>query len=203
MEGEEEFDGSVVVGQKPTVMVPRHIKKRSLKNKSLSINFDEKNLRVLKIWQVLQLSALCAAHSKRRKEAQKQLQEKERKIRIMARRKRKEERELALYGGLKDHGLDQEQDEGRDGEEGENHTSVSETKTYESGNATITVTTSQIVNDNEDLELAHTIPNLSGKLENNHRLLPKTKSMKGPAKQKLQKKGTKSPSHRTIKENDD
>ncbi|KAG0489591.1 hypothetical protein HPP92_006454 [Vanilla planifolia] len=44
-EGDEEFDGGVVVGLKPTVMVPRHINKRSLRNKGLCISFDEKNLR--------------------------------------------------------------------------------------------------------------------------------------------------------------
>lgn len=49
-EAGEEMDGDneeeeVVVGQMSTVMVPRHIKKRSLKNKALSVSFDEKNLR--------------------------------------------------------------------------------------------------------------------------------------------------------------
>lgn len=46
-EEESEFDddgGGVVVGQIPTVSVPRHIKKRSLKNKALTISFDEKDL---------------------------------------------------------------------------------------------------------------------------------------------------------------
>ncbi|KAG0489579.1 hypothetical protein HPP92_006442 [Vanilla planifolia] len=35
-EGDEEFDGGAVVGQKPTVMVPRHINKRSLRNKGFA-----------------------------------------------------------------------------------------------------------------------------------------------------------------------
>lgn len=47
--GEEMGDYSdeepVVVGQMTTVMVPRHIKKRSLKDKALSVSFDEKTLR--------------------------------------------------------------------------------------------------------------------------------------------------------------
>jgi ribosomal RNA-processing protein 17 len=35
----------VVVGQMPTVMVPKHINKRSLKNKALSVTLDKKALR--------------------------------------------------------------------------------------------------------------------------------------------------------------
>ncbi|CAN6319978.1 unnamed protein product [Urochloa humidicola] len=35
----------VVVGQMPTVMVPKHIKKRSLKNKALSVTLDKKALK--------------------------------------------------------------------------------------------------------------------------------------------------------------
>jgi ribosomal RNA-processing protein 17 len=40
-----ESEKEVVVGQMPTVMVPKHIKKRSLKNKALSVTLDEKALR--------------------------------------------------------------------------------------------------------------------------------------------------------------
>ena len=35
----------VVVGQMPTVMVPKHINKRSLKNKALSVTLDKKALK--------------------------------------------------------------------------------------------------------------------------------------------------------------
>jgi len=42
-ESEEEED--VVVGQMPTVMVPKHINKRALKNKALSVTLDKKALR--------------------------------------------------------------------------------------------------------------------------------------------------------------
>jgi hypothetical protein len=42
-----ESEEEVVVGQMPTVMVPKHIKKRSLKNKALSVTLDEKALRCL------------------------------------------------------------------------------------------------------------------------------------------------------------
>lgn len=42
---DEEEEEAVVVGQMSTVMVPRHINKRSLRNKALSVSFDEKSLR--------------------------------------------------------------------------------------------------------------------------------------------------------------
>lgn len=46
---EEEFDNyeveEVVVGQLPVVAVPRHIKKRALRNKTLSVGFNDKELR--------------------------------------------------------------------------------------------------------------------------------------------------------------
>jgi hypothetical protein len=40
-----ESEEDVVVGQMPTVMVPKHINKRSLKNKALSVTLDKKALR--------------------------------------------------------------------------------------------------------------------------------------------------------------
>lgn len=47
MSGEEEddFDEGVVVGQLSTVMVPKHIKKRALRNKALTVGFNDKELR--------------------------------------------------------------------------------------------------------------------------------------------------------------
>jgi ribosomal RNA-processing protein 17 len=45
-EMDDDNEEAVVVGQMSTVMVPRHIKKRSLKNKALSVSFDEKSLRL-------------------------------------------------------------------------------------------------------------------------------------------------------------
>jgi hypothetical protein len=45
MAGSESEAEDVVVGQMPTVMVPKHIKKRSLKNKALSVTLDKKALR--------------------------------------------------------------------------------------------------------------------------------------------------------------
>ncbi|KAG0487900.1 hypothetical protein HPP92_006711 [Vanilla planifolia] len=190
-EGDEEFDGGVVVGLKPTVMVPRHINKRSLRNKGLCISFDEKNLRDF-------VTGFSKRKKKRRKEAKKQLQEKERQIRIDARRKRKEAREAALHGQLKS---DLEQDDSTEVEEDE-PTQTSATKIYETSNTTITVTTSRLGDDNkEDLEPKHTFPKLSSKLENKHSSLKKRKPIKGPSKPKPWKRNSKPTSRKKDKGN--
>ncbi|XP_020571270.1 ribosomal RNA-processing protein 17 [Phalaenopsis equestris] len=186
MDDEQEFDEGVVVGQRPTVMVPRHINKKSLRNRGLSIAFDEKNLRDF-------ITGFQKRKDKRRKEAQKQLHEKERQMRIMARKKRKEAKELALKGQLKEPDSDLEQDAENDAEDGSTTIpSVSATKTYENTNTTITVTTSEIVNENDGLEPVDTVAKLGNKLEKNHKLPVKRRPMKGLAKRrKLQKKTSK------------
>jgi ribosomal RNA-processing protein 17 len=45
MEASEEEEEDVVVGQMPTFMVPKHINKRALKNKALSVSLDKKALK--------------------------------------------------------------------------------------------------------------------------------------------------------------
>ncbi|OEL36900.1 hypothetical protein BAE44_0002081 [Dichanthelium oligosanthes] len=136
----------VVVGQMPTVMVPKHIKKRSLKNKALSVTLDKKALRDF-------VTGFHKRKKKRRKEAQKVLQEKERKKRIQDRKRRKQEKEIALYGRVlssDDAGLENE-DIGDDAEEVENDESLSEIKTYEDDVTRITVTTSEIAGEDDDI----------------------------------------------------
>ncbi|ONK67515.1 uncharacterized protein A4U43_C05F840 [Asparagus officinalis] len=95
-EDSDEFDDdeeeAVVVGQIPTVSIPRHIKKRSLKNKALSVSFSEKDLKDF-------VGGFHKRKKKRRKEAEKQQKQKDRLKRIEARKRRKQEKELALYGG--------------------------------------------------------------------------------------------------------
>ncbi|KAL6992648.1 hypothetical protein U1Q18_010760 [Sarracenia purpurea var. burkii] len=71
----------------------RHIKKKTLKNKALSVAFDEKDLRDF-------VTGFHKRKKKRRKEAEQQLQEVQRRKRIEARKKRKLEREFVLYGGV-------------------------------------------------------------------------------------------------------
>ncbi|KAL0923107.1 hypothetical protein M5K25_007152 [Dendrobium thyrsiflorum] len=173
MDDEQEFDEGVVVGQKPTVMVPRHINKKSLRNRGLTISFDEKNLRDF-------VTGFHKRKDKRRKEAKKQLHEKERQMRIVARKKMKEAKELALKGQLKELDSDLQQDVDSDAKE-DGSTTI----------ASVSVTTSELVNENEDLEPVHTIPKLSNKLEKNHKLPVKIKPMKRATKQKLQKKTSK------------
>ncbi|CAL4930999.1 unnamed protein product [Urochloa decumbens] len=146
----------VVVGQMPTVMVPKHIKKRSLKNKALSVTLDKKALKDF-------VTGFHKRKKKRRKEAQKVLQEKERKKRIEARKRsacciacvtmRKQEKEIALYGRVlssDDAGLENE-DIVDDGEDIENDEPLSEIKTYEDDATRITVTTSEITPEDDDI----------------------------------------------------
>lgn len=45
MSDSDDGDAGVVVGEIPPTMVRKHIKKRALRNKSLSVSFDEKNLK--------------------------------------------------------------------------------------------------------------------------------------------------------------
>ncbi|PAN49644.1 hypothetical protein PAHAL_9G462600 [Panicum hallii] len=135
----------VVVGQMPTVMVPKHINKRSLKNKALSVTLDKKALKDF-------VTGFHKRKKKRRKEAQKVLQEKERKKRIEERKRRKQEKEIALYGRVlssDDAGLENE-DIGDDGEE-INDESLSEIKIYEDDGTRITVTTSEITPEDDDI----------------------------------------------------
>ncbi|XVF27724.1 hypothetical protein REPUB_Repub14bG0133200 [Reevesia pubescens] len=70
----------------------RHIKKRALKNKALSVSFNEKDLRDY-------VTGFHKRKKKRRKEAQKKQEEAERRKRIERRKKRKLEKEFVLYGG--------------------------------------------------------------------------------------------------------
>ncbi|KAK9267625.1 hypothetical protein L1049_010056 [Liquidambar formosana] len=117
----------------------RHIKKRALKNKALSVSFDEKDLKDF-------VGGFHKRKKKRRKEAELLVQEAQRRKRIEARKKRKLERE-SVYGGAvpatdsgsDECGEDDEQDEGS-----ELVTSISGTATYDNGDMKVTVTTSEI-----------------------------------------------------------
>ncbi|CAN6289433.1 unnamed protein product [Urochloa humidicola] len=185
----------VVVGQMPTVMVPKHIKKRSLKNKALSVTLDKKALKDF-------VTGFHKRKKKRRKEAQKVLQEKERKKRIEARKRRKQEKEIALYGRVlssDDAGLENE-DIGDDGEEVENDEPLSEIKTYEDDVTRITVTTSEITPEDDDngprtvgpVSASYTNKNPSSVAKKNSSLGVKKKPQKRTFKNKSKaKKGDK------------
>ncbi|GLT49449.1 hypothetical protein SLA2020_230020 [Shorea laevis] len=117
-----------------------HIKKRALKNKALAVSFNEKDLRDY-------VTGFHKRKKKRRKEAQKKQNEALRRKRIEERKKRKLERELALYGGAPP-SIGSERGESdrvvEEENEGEAFASVADTTTYDNGNVTVTVTTSEI-----------------------------------------------------------
>ncbi|PAN51942.1 hypothetical protein PAHAL_9G631700 [Panicum hallii] len=184
----------VVVGQMPTVMVPKHINKRSLKNKALSVTLDKKALRDF-------VTGFHKRKKKRRKEAQKVLQEKERKKRIEERKRRKQEKEIALYGRVlssDDAGLENE-DIGDDGEEVENDETLSEIKTYEDDATRITVTTSEITPEDDDIgprtvgsmSMSYTNKNPSSVAKKNSSLGVKKKPQKRTFKNKSKSKAKK------------
>ncbi|CAM8915275.1 unnamed protein product [Rhodiola kirilowii] len=121
-----------------------HIKKRALKNKALTVSFNEKDLRDY-------VTGFHKRKKKRRKEAEQQQQEALRRKRIELRKKRKLEKE-AVYGGGGPSNDADENEEVADGEDDEDlpKESISETKTYESGDIQVTVTTSEISREEED-----------------------------------------------------
>ncbi|THU63353.1 hypothetical protein C4D60_Mb01t14890 [Musa balbisiana] len=211
MSGEEEddFDEGVVVGQLSTVTVPKHIKKRALKNKALTVGFNDKELRHSHPNQTISFNKhLCGRDfvtgfhkrkKKRRKEAQRQLQEKDRLKRIEARKKRKQEREMALYGRVlsSENSLAavSEPDNAGDSEQDNQDmmASVSETKMYEDEDTTITVTTSAISHEEDDFNQTNVIPMVGNKAEKRQVLDVKKKPLKRVAKHRSNKKGGKKP----------
>lgn len=132
-----------LVPSRPAV-IGQHIKKRVLRNKALSVGFNDKDLRDF-------VTGFHKRRKKRRKEAQKQLAEKDRLKRIEARKRRKLEKEFASTGAIsarndlansgsapRDDGNDLEDDEPMQTK------SVSGITTYETGDTNIIVTTSEL-----------------------------------------------------------
>ncbi|XP_024018908.1 ribosomal RNA-processing protein 17 [Morus notabilis] len=137
------------VEQQPIEAAPsrgRHIAKRALRNKALSITFDEKDLRNY-------VTGFHKRKKKRRKEARKQQEEAQRRKRIEERKKRRLERDIALYGGAPPaadsivNGSDSEFSE--EDEDSDPVPSVSGTSTYDNGDLKVTVTTSEISREDE------------------------------------------------------
>ncbi|OMO65097.1 Calmodulin binding protein-like protein [Corchorus olitorius] len=143
---EEEYEEAGGVPLQVSKPRGRHIKKRALKNKALSVSFNEKDLRDY-------VTGFHKRKKKRRKEAQKQQEEAERRKRIEQRKKRKLEKEFVLFGGAPpstEAGPDGS-DENNEDEEREPTASVSGTTMYDNGNMTVTVTTSEITREAENL----------------------------------------------------
>nr|XP_043623139.1 ribosomal RNA-processing protein 17 [Erigeron canadensis] len=144
---EAEVEGDVVSAH--------HIKKRSLRNKALSVSFSEKDLSDY-------VTGFHKRKKKRRKEAQSQQQEALRRKRIELRKKRKLDREYVLYGGaapdadgesnVNDEEAEKD-DEEDDDDDDEHLTSVSGTKVYDTGNVKVMVTTSEISREDDSAEL--------------------------------------------------
>ncbi|KMZ74573.1 hypothetical protein ZOSMA_125G00360 [Zostera marina] len=136
-----------ILGSRP--IVKQHISKRSLRNKALSIGFNDKAL-------IDYVGGFHKRKKKRRKEAQQQIQEKERRKRIAARKKRKLEKEFVMNGGVhpendSDSGLEDSCTDVEEDEVSKNPSALG-TKTYDTGDMTITVTTSDLSGKDNDLK---------------------------------------------------
>ncbi|XVF27723.1 hypothetical protein REPUB_Repub14bG0133200 [Reevesia pubescens] len=162
----------------------RHIKKRALKNKALSVSFNEKDLRDY-------VTGFHKRKKKRRKEAQKKQEEAERRKRIERRKKRKLEKEFVLYGGAlpsTGSGPEESHENNEEDKEGEQTATVSGTTLYDSGNMTVTVTTSEISRkEEEDLTSEKThkamLKSVGDGVDRKHKLLvSKSKPFKKVAK---------------------
>ncbi|CAN4087122.1 unnamed protein product [Withania somnifera] len=139
------MEEALVEAQNPRIR-GRHIKKRALKNKALTISFDEKDLKDF-------VTGFHKRKKRRRKEAQVQLEEAPRRKRIEARKKRKEEREFAIFGGVAPDsgaGNDVPDEDLDDEEENEPNATVSGTTTYDNGDVQVIVTTSEISREEEE-----------------------------------------------------
>ncbi|KAF3662284.1 Zinc ion binding, putative isoform 1 [Capsicum annuum] len=169
----------------------RHIKKRALKNKTLTVSFDEKDLKDF-------VTGFHKRKKKRRKEAQVQLEEAWRRKRIEARKKRKEEREFAIFGGAAPDsgaGNDEPDEDLDDEEENEPNATVSGSTTYDNGDVQVIVTTSEISREEEESPAQVPPPSAAaqdaGETKNNKRSIPVTK--KKPFKKVAKKRSRPKP----------
>ncbi|KAK1375254.1 ribosomal RNA-processing protein 17 [Heracleum sosnowskyi] len=124
-----------------------HIKKRALKNKSLSVSFNEKDLNDY-------VTGFHKRKKKRRKEGQLQQQEAERRKRIEKRKQRKLERDF-VQNGEAPPTTDEIPVEGEEEDEEEEINeiaTVSGTTMYDNGDVKVMVTTSEINGEEEELK---------------------------------------------------
>ncbi|CAL1372683.1 unnamed protein product [Linum trigynum] len=162
-----------------------HIKKRALKNKSLAISFNEKDLRDY-------VTGFHKRKKKRRKEAHKQQEEAARRKRIELRQKRRLEDEFHMDEGAPPvDEVIEEDDEGA--EESEPVASVSGTTMYDHGDLKVTVTTSEISREDDDSGPNETTPSAIAKpiiIKKKNQKLPVSKkpSFKRSSKRKTRAK---------------
>ncbi|KAI3466642.1 hypothetical protein Pfo_023305 [Paulownia fortunei] len=132
-------------GPGPLHVRTRHIKKRALKNKSLSVSFSEKDLKDF-------VTGFHKRKKKRRKEALQKQEEADRRKRIEQRKKRKLERDFVMYGGAPPHsGRDaaESDEEHEHDEDSEPVASVSGMMMFDNGDVQVTVATSEIAREEE------------------------------------------------------
>uniref|UniRef100_A0A6N2KXL5 Ribosomal RNA-processing protein 17 n=1 Tax=Salix viminalis TaxID=40686 RepID=A0A6N2KXL5_SALVM len=170
-----------------------HIKKRALKNKAVSVSFNEKDLKDY-------VTGFHKRKKKRRKEAVKQQEEKLRIKRIVARKQRKLEKELALHGGAPP-ATNESDDYEEDHEESEPIASVNGTTKYDNGDMHVTVTTTEISREDKDgpsektqaavprLIEADKTHKLSVSKKKSFKKVPKHKSRSKPQNKRDKKKG--------------
>ncbi|CAI9783852.1 unnamed protein product [Fraxinus pennsylvanica] len=151
-----------------------HIKKRALKNKSLSISFNEKDLK----------DYVTGFHKRKKKRRKEALQKQElalRRKRIEARKKRKLERDFAIYGGAApDSGIgsDGPDEDNEDDEETEPVASIAGTTMYDNGDMQVTVTTSEISRDQENNILEGAKPRyIEGHEKSKQNIIPVSKKL--------------------------
>ncbi|KAL9243572.1 hypothetical protein vseg_017444 [Gypsophila vaccaria] len=169
-----------------------HISKRSLRNKSLSISFDDKDLKDF-------VGGFQKRKKKRRKEALRKQGEADRRKRLERRKQIRQEKELALYGGAlpeKDGEAPDEDPEQNDESEIELNPSFSGTTTYENGDVIVTVTTSELTREEEEdhpVRKPRSLPPVSTDARKQNKvpvckIKPFKKVRKGSSRPKLQNK---------------
>ncbi|ERN07274.1 hypothetical protein AMTRI_Chr12g274350 [Amborella trichopoda] len=155
----------------------RHVKKRALKNKALTIAFNDKDLRDY-------VTGFHKRKKKRRKIAEQQNQEKERLRRIEQRQKRKLERESALNGGpgAVENPVSSSGACRSDSEEDGDHAPISETTTYDNEDMIITVRTSEIIPEDNVIKAPQPATLIDTKADKKHHIPVKKKPFKSGKK---------------------
>ncbi|KAJ0082203.1 hypothetical protein Patl1_10874 [Pistacia atlantica] len=165
----------------------RHIKKRALKNKALSVSFDEKDLKDY-------VTGFHKRKKKRRKEAEKKQEEAKRLKRLEKRKKRRLEKEFVLYGGNPpptDSVPDESEVYLEEDEEGEPLAPITGTTLYDNGEMKVTVTTSEITGDEENFNSGNTpatVPSFIGINKKHNIPVSKSKPFKKVARRKSRSK---------------
>ncbi|XP_044462014.1 ribosomal RNA-processing protein 17 [Mangifera indica] len=165
----------------------RYIKKRALKNKAVSVSFDEKDLKDY-------VTGFHKRKKKRRKEAERKQEEAKRLKRLEERKKRRLEKEFALYGGnppATDSVPDETEEYLEEDGEAQPMAPITGTTLYDNGNMKVTVITSEIAGEEENIPSGNTPATVLSSIGVNkkHNIpVHKSKSFKKVARHKSQSK---------------